>query len=197
MDDYHNASIGVEDLVRRLEADCDQLRARLAVYESSAVLPDRPILDLSEAMLAGYLLLESDERQFTALALSEHSDFVAVWYRYLNLFRDVVLGEGSLRENTNWSVQHQLAMRFAAVAIGTAKLVLDAGLAGYYMQASALCATYLKRGSESSTSTCSHRKQTGGLQAPMTLSSTLPTKQRSTDMSKATCKEMPSGQLRW
>lgn len=125
----------VHDLVRHLQAERDQLLARLEIYEALQFLPGRPILHVSHEMLDGYLLLESDERQFTALALSEHRDFVALWYRYFNLLKRGIRGNGKPREAPELSVPDQLAMRFIAVASGTAKLILDAGLAGYYTQA--------------------------------------------------------------
>lgn len=128
----------IRDLVRRLQAERDQLLSRLGIYESLGYLPGRPILDVSHELLDGYLLLESDERQFTALALSEHSDFVALWYRYLNLLKLGVRGDGKWREAPELSVRDQLAIRFIAIASGTAKLILDAGLAGYYTQAYSL-----------------------------------------------------------
>ena len=92
-------------------------------------------MDVPNEMLAGYLILESDERGFTAVALHQHRHLVMLWYRYFNLLREAILGTGEPRDIPEWSARGQLAMPFIAVASGTAKLILDAGLAGYYAQA--------------------------------------------------------------
>lgn len=97
-------------------------------------LSARPILNVPEELQAGYLLLDSDERQFTALALCRHGEFVSLWYRYLSLMRDAIYSANENREASELSIRDQLAMRFIAVASGTAKLILDSGLAGYYTQ---------------------------------------------------------------
>ena len=86
-------------------------------------------------MLRGYLLLESDERFFTSVAFQRHERFVRVWYTYLNLLREGILAIGVTLDAPDGSVRTQLALRFIAASGGTVKLILDAGLAGYYAQA--------------------------------------------------------------
>lgn len=136
-------SVGEENIDRddrdrqlaHLTRERDELRFRLSLLDSLPLMQGRPRLDVPYEMLRGYLLLESDERFFTAVALQRHERFVHVWYTYLNLLREGILAIGDTLEAPDGSIRTQLALRFIAASGGTVKLILDAGLAGYYTQA--------------------------------------------------------------
>lgn len=61
-----------------------------------------------------------------------------VWYKFLTLLKDGILGREFDLGPAEISISRQLAMHFIAASAGTAKLILDAGLAGYYAQAFSL-----------------------------------------------------------
>lgn len=118
-----------------LTRERDELRFRLSLLDSLPLMQGRPRLDVPQEMLRGYLLLESDERFFTSVALERHERFVRVWYTYLNMLREGILAIGNTLDVPDGSIRTQLALRFIAASGGTVKLILDASLAGYYTQA--------------------------------------------------------------
>lgn len=103
------------------------------------LLMGRPILNVSDELLNGYLILESEERRFTAFALQRHPELVTSWYELLTLFAEAIEGVRQRRRPTGpETLADALRLRFLAASGGTAKLVLDATLAGYYTQAFSL-----------------------------------------------------------
>lgn len=114
------------------------LRQRVADLEALHFAPGRQVLPFDDQLLAGYLTLEREERRFTAWAMARHADFVAVWYRFLCLFRSGFQNIGHEVPHPEFDTRTQLALQFIAASGGTVKLILDAGLAGYYAQSYAL-----------------------------------------------------------
>lgn len=110
------------------------LRERMAGLEALLYLEGRPLLPADEELLGGYLTLEREERRFSAFAITQHPDLVLAWYRYLTLLEQGVKNTNSTPTH-NFTTQHQMAVHLICVGAGTAKLILDAGLAGYYAQA--------------------------------------------------------------
>jgi hypothetical protein len=90
--------------------------------------------------IAGYRTLHLQEAKYTGIALANMPAEIAVWHRYLTLFNRTMRKEHvSPSENrddvrTAWGLQLSLA----SAASSSAKLILDATLAGYYSQAFAL-----------------------------------------------------------
>lgn len=88
-------------------------------------------------LMAGYAALHDQEARNTAIALEKQSEFVAVWYRYLTLMDRALRGEHESvaaipsADHDSW----ELRLRLLGTATASAKLCLDAALAGYYSQA--------------------------------------------------------------
>jgi hypothetical protein len=122
----------------RLKSERDALADRLAELERLSLVVGRPVLKVNDEVLQGYMALEREERRFTTHTLTQHREFVIVWYLHLTLFREAI---GAYRDRVATeavSTAHILRLQFIAAAGGTAKLALDATLAGYYTQAFAL-----------------------------------------------------------
>lgn len=114
------------------------LRRRVADLEALHSLPGRQLLPVDDALLTGYLALEREERRYTAWAIARHADLVVVWYRYLNLLKAGVDNIDDTVPHPGFTTRTQMAFQFIAATAGSVKLILDAGLAGYYAQAYAL-----------------------------------------------------------
>jgi hypothetical protein len=100
----------------------------------------KPMLPGNRELIAGYIFMHHQEAKYTAIALKEMPEAVATWYRYLELFNQAIRREhesGETGPTPAWFSWH-LRIHLVATATGTAKLTLDAGLAGYYSQAFAL-----------------------------------------------------------
>ena len=104
--------------------------------------PDGPrfckhVLPVSAAMITGYRTLHIQEAKYTRTALEAMPDAVATWYRYLTLYDRTLRREHEWPEDEpsdaywSWTVR----LNLASGALATAKLTLDAALAGYYSQA--------------------------------------------------------------
>lgn len=117
------------------EKELEFLRRRVADLETLHSVPGRQVLPVTDDLLAGYLILEREERRYTAWAMARHSDFVLVWYRFLNLLKSAFENLGDEVSHPEFTTQTQLAFQFIAATGGSVKLILDAGLAGYYAQA--------------------------------------------------------------
>lgn len=98
----------------------------------------KPILTTSDEQYSrGYRTLHDREATYTQIALERLSEPVRSWYQYLTLFDEALRGEhessGSYEshDHDSW----ELRLRLAVIEISTAKLALDAALAGYYAQA--------------------------------------------------------------
>ncbi|MDP9472571.1 MAG: hypothetical protein M3Q71_18220 [Chloroflexota bacterium] len=125
--------------IGRLEAERDALTQRLAeIAANNRPVAVRPVLAASDELLVGYLVLEREERRYTEHALSQHGAMVAHWYRLLTLLWFAVESAAPPPDERPRSLDSLLRIQFIAAAAGTAKLVLDATLAGYYTQAFAL-----------------------------------------------------------
>src|SRR5688572_4256965 len=98
------------------------------------------MLDGTAELVAGYEILHNQEAKYTAIALAELPDGIALWYRYLTLFDRTLRGEheSPFDERDDRHKAWHLRLRLSGVAVATAKLALDAALAGYYSQAYAL-----------------------------------------------------------
>ena len=72
-------------------------------------LTDEPIAILRgpREVVAGYYDLEKHERNQQNVAIREHSDAVALWYRALTLYRRAILGDWTLTGGEPGS--HELA----------------------------------------------------------------------------------------
>lgn len=114
------------------------LQRRVAELEALHSLPGRQLLPVDEELLAGYLILEHEEPRYTTWAIARHADFVVVWYRFLNLLKAGVDNIGDAVPHPEFTTRTQLTYQLIASTAGTLKLILDAGLAGYYAQAYAL-----------------------------------------------------------
>jgi hypothetical protein len=106
------------------------------------IRPDGPrasksVLPVPNEVIAGYRTLHLQEARYTRKALEAMPDAVANWYGYLTLYDRTLRREHDWPEDEpsdaywSWSVRLNLATGAAA----TAKLTLDAALAGYYSQA--------------------------------------------------------------
>jgi hypothetical protein len=91
-------------------------------------------------VLAGYRALHMHEAKYTAIALGNEPAEIAVWYRYLTLFDRTMRREheSPFDLDSDSHVAWGLRLSLTSAAAGTAKLALDATLAGYYSQAFAL-----------------------------------------------------------
>ena len=100
----------------------------------------KPVLNAPAHVVAGYTTLHLQEAKYTGIALEKMPAEIAVWHRYLTLFNRTMRREHiSPSDNqddarTSWGLRLSLASASAA----SAKLALDATLAGYYSQAYAL-----------------------------------------------------------
>jgi hypothetical protein len=100
----------------------------------------KPILNASDTVMAGYVALHTQEAKYTAIALQKMRGEVEVWCRMLSLYNQALRQEHEApwpEGDVRFTAWH-LRIRLASVAAGTSKVVLDAGLAGYYVQAFAL-----------------------------------------------------------
>jgi hypothetical protein len=94
------------------------------------------VLPVSAEVIAGYRTLHIQEAKYTKTALEAMPDAVANWYRYLTLYDQTLRREHEWPEDQpsdaywSWSVR----LNLASGALGSAKLALDAALAGYYSQ---------------------------------------------------------------
>lgn len=100
----------------------------------------KPMLSGPSNLIAGYEAFHDQEGRYTQIALREMPDAAAIWYRYLTLFDHTLRGEleSPSLELDDKHRAWDLRLRLASVACATAKLALDAALAGYYSQAFAL-----------------------------------------------------------
>jgi hypothetical protein len=100
----------------------------------------KPVLPVAPAVFAGYRALHTQEAKYTEKALREVPAEVAVWYRYLSLFDRTLRREheSPFDLDSDAHVAFWMRLSFMSAAAGTAKLALDAALAGYYSQAFAL-----------------------------------------------------------
>lgn len=94
-----------------------------------------PVLDLPPDELAGYLAFDDEEQHFRSIAIRRHEALVRVWYKLLRLYHEAVLEQRKSPFETDPSHAEELRIQFIAVAGGTAKIVFDCALAGYYTQA--------------------------------------------------------------
>lgn len=130
-DKYGNESAEREAVARELVF----LRRRVADLEQLHFIPGRHVLPANDDLLAGYLTLEREERRYTSWAIARHSAFVDVWYQFPSLLKSGIENAGNEDSQPEFTPPRELAFQFIAAAGGTVKLVLDAGLAGYYAQA--------------------------------------------------------------
>ncbi len=96
----------------------------------------KPMLDGTAEFIAGYKAFHNQEGKYTATALREMPAAVALWYRFLTLY-DSMLRREHASPFDDRDVQHKawhLRLQLSSTAAATAKLVLDASLAGYYSQ---------------------------------------------------------------
>ena len=106
------------------------------------ISPDGPrasksVLPVPNEVIAGYRTLHLQEARYTRQALEAMPDAVANWYCYLTLY------DRTLRREHVWPVDEpsdaywswSVRLNLATGAAATAKLTLDAALAGYYSQA--------------------------------------------------------------
>lgn len=95
------------------------------------------MLSGARELISGYAALHEQEARYTAIALENHPEIVAVWYRYLTLMDRALRGEHESvaaipsADHDSW----ELRLRLLGTATASAKLCLDAALAGYYSQA--------------------------------------------------------------
>jgi len=97
-----------------------------------------PMLDGPDELLAGYIGFYNRECRSTHVALQELKPLIITWYRLLTLM-DVALGRDHQFEG-NDELLHSWHLRlgFASAGAATSKMVLDATLAGLYVQGNAL-----------------------------------------------------------
>jgi hypothetical protein len=95
------------------------------------------VLNAPPEVVAGYRTLHLEEARYPGIALQCTPAEIAVWHQYLTLFNKTMRREHiSLSANqddahTSWG----LRLSLASAAVASAKLTLDATLAGYYSQA--------------------------------------------------------------
>jgi hypothetical protein len=100
----------------------------------------KPVLNAPSDAIAGYRTFHLHEAKYTGIALANMPAEITVWHRYLTLFNRTMRREHiSPSDNqddarTAWG----LRLSLASAAAASAKLTLDAALAGYYSQAYAL-----------------------------------------------------------
>jgi hypothetical protein len=100
----------------------------------------KPVLNAPMDVIAGYRTLHLQEAKYTGIALAQMPAEIAVWHRYLTLFDRTMRREHispSVNQDdarTAWGLRLSLVSASAA----SAKLTLDAALAGYCSQAYAL-----------------------------------------------------------
>ena len=97
----------------------------------------KPMLAPShERDIRGYHRLHTQEAKYTGIALERQRDGIEIWHRLLSLLDDAVRGEHQspahpgTHEHDSW----ELRLRIAVTEVNTAKLALDAALAGYHVQ---------------------------------------------------------------
>jgi hypothetical protein len=97
----------------------------------------RPLLAGSAEVEEGYYDLEEHERNQMHVAMMEHPDAVALWYRSLTLYRRAMLGNWTFtaEPGTVELASMTLQMRLLGLGVSAAKSSLDDLLAGYYSQA--------------------------------------------------------------
>lgn len=131
----------IDELQRELSEAREERSSLLAELQSLRALghvDGRPLPELQESTLVGYHALETEERKFTAHALINHQEFVLAWHALLSAFHRAVVVKRLHNRGASTTLDHLLRLQFIAASVGTAKLVLDATLAGYYAQAFAL-----------------------------------------------------------
>jgi hypothetical protein len=112
----------------------------MPAIDSSTPQACKPVLNAPMDVIAGYRTLHIQEAKYTGIALANMPAEIAVCHRYLTLFNRTMRKEHiSPSENqddarTAWG----LRLSLASAAASSAKLTLDATLAGYYSQAFAL-----------------------------------------------------------
>ena len=98
----------------------------------------RPLLEDTPEVEEGYYDLEEHERNQMLVAMSEHSDAVALWYRALTQYRRAMLGDWEFTRAEPGTVELAamgLQMQLLGLGVSAAKSSLDDLLAGYYSQA--------------------------------------------------------------
>jgi hypothetical protein len=121
-----------------LRAERDRLARRVTDLEEMLSWVARPMLNEPPEQLRGYLALEREERRFTTHALISHPELVSAWYLHLALLHEAIDTYRTRPKPDATPTADVLRLGFIAASGGTAKLVLDATLAGYYTQALAL-----------------------------------------------------------
>jgi len=98
----------------------------------------KPVLPSSEDRLSrGYRVLHNQEAKYTGVALQQVHQPIEIWYQYLSLFDAALRSEHDSSSRPGSQERHswELRIRITATEMNTAKLALDAALAGYYVQA--------------------------------------------------------------
>jgi hypothetical protein len=97
----------------------------------------RPLLNGSPEVEEGYYDFEEHERNQMWVAMSEHTDAVALWYRALTQYRRAMLGGWTFTAEPGAEelAAKNLQMRLLGLGVSAAKSSLDDLLAGYYSQA--------------------------------------------------------------
>lgn len=136
----------------------------------------RPLKNGTEEKIAGYKFLHDIEARLFGVTLNRHEPLVDLWFECLNLFIEGIKGDFESDETYaspefySWS----LRLRLISSSTATAKLCMDASLAGYYSGAVALIrhmletwkmVAYLRLVPESSPNWLPH-STTGLLQTP-------------------------------
>jgi hypothetical protein len=110
--------------------------SEIYLMESSSLLfpmPPKPMLVVDPKWLVGYLTLDDEEQHYRLVALEQNGPMIQVWLRLLTLFHDAVMTQRSdPLDGETASHADQLRLETFAVALGSAKGVLDSILVGYY-----------------------------------------------------------------
>lgn len=96
-----------------------------------------PMLSGTAQLIDGYARLHAYESKYAEIAIQANKEVVSVWYRYLNLLYEALRQEHVSPEagpSPAW-YSWNLRLRLLGTAAASAKLCLDAALAGYYSQA--------------------------------------------------------------
>lgn len=108
--------------------------------EAIATRVCKPVLRTSADIFSGYRRLHIQEAKYTDMALNVMPTETAVWYRYLTLLDQTMRREheSPFGPDSDAHVAWGLRLSLMSAAAATAKLALDATLAGYYSQGFAL-----------------------------------------------------------
>ena len=99
----------------------------------------RPVPRWPEKVVCGYCALVPQEVKDSRAVFEEISGAFEPWFRMLALLEEVLRREHDFAGKADpQGIAWLLRLRLAAVAAGTARMVLDAALAGYYAQGFAL-----------------------------------------------------------